>query len=251
MKSIIYLLILLICPWHLAYGVDYLPQDFISHYKLYRDDTKVGEMTRIFRHHNNGYSLVSESRTTGLISVFYKDNMMEKTTWTMQGQKFIPLEYEYHRDRKKKKRSVKINFDHDKGLIKTDVNGSSWEMPIKGEVFDKLLYQLAIMAKLNHQERIEAFTVADGGKTKIYSFTNLGNEVIETPLGKLHATKLSRQKSGKNEKLTLWFAKEYGYLPVKVESISEDDVRITALIDSYSNNLQEFDTSSSNSMGGR
>ena len=76
------------------------------------------------------------------------------------------------------------------------------------------------------------YMVADGGKTKNYNFEMIGEEIINTPLGKLETIKLVRFKPNSLRKSTLWCAKKLEFLPIKVEKIGKDGKIIVALINS-------------------
>lgn len=206
---------------------------FSSTYNLSRENTLIGEMSRSVRKQDNTYIFLSESKTTGLIALFYKDVMKEESRWRMESSQFIPLTYRYHRSRKKKERQVDIDFDWGNGRIVTNVNGDNWSMPIEENIFDKLLYQIAIMQELKAGKPVSEFKVADGGKIKTYYFKNLGEEILDTPMGEFSTVKLERYKSNNAKKLTFWCAKDLGYLPVKVENIDKEGKTVTAVIKEY------------------
>jgi hypothetical protein len=68
-------------------------------------------------------------------------------------------------------------------------------------------------------------------KIKTYHFDYLGEELIDTPIGRFNTIKISRKKPGKKENNILWCANELNYLPIKVENIDEDGSITTAMID--------------------
>jgi len=67
----------------------------------------------------------------------------------------------------------------------------------------------------------------DGAKIKTYKLKDLGEESIDTPVGKFNTRKFSRLKSGNKDRITLWCAEELYFLPIKIESIDDDDGSIT------------------------
>ena len=59
----------------------------------------------------------------------------------------------------------------------------------------------------------------------------ISREVITTPLGKIEAIKLTRERSRpKDRKTTLWCAPSLNYLPVMLEHIEKDGTVFTAKI---------------------
>jgi hypothetical protein len=71
-----------------------------------------------------------------------------------------------------------------------------------------------------------SYTVVDGAKIKTYKLQYLGDETVDTPIGKFNTMKFSRRRPGKKESITLWCAEDLHYLPIKVES-KDDDGAIT------------------------
>ena len=212
---------------------DIVPVLFEANYSIKIKGAKVAEMTRKFSKLDNGnYQYHSETVTTGIVSLFRKDRIVETSHWYLDNPEFIPLNYFYDHSGSKKKRKVNISFDWDNNRITNSIDGSSWKMPAEPRVLDKLLYQLAIMYDLQAGGKNLSYTVADGGKTKIYNFEYLGEETIKTPLGALETVKLERHKPNSRRKSTLWCARDLSYLPVKVENIEKDGRVTVALIQS-------------------
>lgn len=207
------------------------PTLFEADYSIHMKGARVARMKRRFHQLDSGiYQYHSETRTTGLISIFRKDRIVETSNWQLQNQKLIPVEYYYSHSGGKKDRLVNISFDWENKRITNSIDGSSWKMPTSPNVMDKLLYQLALMYDLQAGRIPLHYTVADGGKTKTYNFEILGEELLETPLGEFQTLKLERHKPNSKRKSILWCATQLEYLPVKVENIEKDGRVSVALI---------------------
>lgn len=211
-----------------------LPASFQAEFLLYTKGMKVARMEREYSQSPDGeYLYRSETQTTGLISLFRNDLILEETKWMLEGGILKPVHYSYSHTRTKKERQVTIDFNWKKGQITNSINGESWNMPVEPGTLDKLLYQLAIMRDLKEGKSPISYTIADGGKIKTYNFELLGEEMLETPLGELHTLKLSRNKPNSRRETTLWCALELDYLPVRVENIESDGRKTIAVIHSY------------------
>jgi len=222
----------LLCAFGHAAAAE-LPGTFEAHYSLYRTGAKVAEMLRVFERLDNGrYRYRSETRTTGVFSLFRKDHVIEESNWLFRNGELRPLEYLYDHSGGKKDRNVAVTFDWDAQKITNTVNGQSWRMPTEPKVMDKLLYQLAIMHDLKSGRAPLAYTVADGGKIKTYDFELLGNEIISTPLGELDTVKVSRVRKDSRRETVFWCAEKLHFLPVRVENIETDGGKTTVVIDS-------------------
>jgi hypothetical protein len=207
--------------------------DFKANYALYYKGMKVAKMERRFsRTDDGGYLYFSNTETAGLISLFRDDRITEESRGQMHGNSVRPMRYEYSHTGSKKQRQVSIRFDWDKNEIINLVNGSAWKMDLEPGVLDKLLYQFLIMQDLNAGKRHLSYLIADGGKTKIYRFELQGEEIINTPLGKLQTIRLIRYRPNKKRETTLWCARDLHYLPVKVKNVEKDDRVTVAIIQS-------------------
>ena len=82
---------------------------------------------------------------------------------------------------------------------------------------DKLSYQLQLRKDLINKQTLEAYQIADGGHLKTYTFEVIGDEVIETPLGKMDTIHIKRIREGKKRFTHIWLAKKWDYLIVKLE----------------------------------
>ena len=209
--------------------------EFNVNYDVYRSGIKIARMQRSFSRLEGGNLLYrSETNVTGLVSMFRKDKIIEASTWQLNDGKIIPQLYEYQHTGIKDERSVTVEFDWTQNQITNSINGSSWMMPTAEGILDKLLYQFSIMLDLRAGKSHMTYTIADGGKEKIYVFEPLGEEIIDTPLGKLRTVKLIRHRPDDSDRQSIvWSAPEMGYLPIKFENI-DDGVKTVVLINSYS-----------------
>lgn len=220
---------------HATLAGDAIPTPFEASYSLRVMGTKFASMKRSFSRLPSGeYFYLSETNTTGLASLLYKDTIVEQSTWLLDNGKIKPVQYSYDRSGGKKIRKVTIEFDWVSGMISTSVNGAAWHMPVRENIMDKLLYQLAIMHDLVQGRKNIDYVIADGGKIKTYHFEFLGEEQLDTALGVFKTLKLERHKPNSRDKTTLWCAQALNYLPVKVENIEKNGRKTTAIIESLS-----------------
>ncbi len=230
-KRHLFLLYLLsIAPF--SYASNEIPGFFEVKYTLYSDGMKAGIMERqFFKQKDGNYEFRSETRTTGLISLFKKIHIMEESKWEFVDASFKPLLYKYQHSKNKKNREVEISFDWSKQKITNRVNDSVWHMDTEEGILDKLLYQLTIMSDLKSGTVPASYTIADGGKIKYYEFEHLTDEEIETPLGKFKTIKLARHKPNSKQETMLWCAYDLEFLPVKVINKEKDGRLTTAIIE--------------------
>ncbi|MDQ3564169.1 MAG: DUF3108 domain-containing protein [Pseudomonadota bacterium] len=210
-----------------------IPQPFSVSYSLHTNGLKVGESVRALEKDKNGrYVFRSESRSSGILTLFLNDHVIEKSTWSLSGEDIHPLRYIYRQSGSKNSVQT-VRFDWRAKTIDNREDNKTWRLRLTPNLFDKLVYQIAIMRDLAAGKRSFAYQIVDGGEIKDYRFAYLGEEVVDTPLGKIRAVRLERRKEKNNSKrsTTFWCAIRWRYLPVRVETISKNGRRITALIE--------------------
>lgn len=215
-----------------AAGASPWPTHFSAAYHLYNRGMKVAEMVRTMESAADGEFLFrSDTRTTGLFALVRKDRIVEESRWRFADGEPQSLSYSYTRTGHKA-RKVAVQFNQDTRRITNTINGESWLMPAEPEVVDKLLYQFALMSDLRTGDTSLDYTVADGGKVKVYEIEPLGEESVRTPLGDVPALKFRHQKVGDDRLTTIWCAPRYQYLPVQVEYEDKDGNRVRAVLQS-------------------
>jgi len=209
-----------------------LPVPFEASYKIFKKGTEVAVMKRSLSQIDNGdFIYRSETKSTGLVSIFYKLHILEESHWHLQDQQLKPLVYSFIRIKKKKESNKKTVFDWKINQANFVDNGIKSSFDLEPGMTDKLLYQINIMRDLKMGRHPTTYTVVDGMKIKTYHFEHLGEELIDTPIGRFNTIKFARQKPGKKEKIILWCANELNYLPIRVDSIDDDGSITTAMID--------------------
>ena len=209
------------------------PPRFTAEYNVYNRGVKVAEMRRGMQATSDGnFVFRSDTHTTGLFSLLRKDRIAEESTWHVADGSIRSLAYTYTRSGGSKNRNVAVRFDWDARRITNTINGDSWLMPAVPQVVDKLLYQFALMTDLRSGGKDLNYTVADGGKIKIYEIEPLGEESVKTPLGRLQSMKFRHQKLGDDRITTLWCAPRFQYLPVQVEYQEKDGSKVLVVLQS-------------------
>ena len=165
-------------------------------------------------------------------SFFAEINESVYFQWT--GEKVIPITYHFKRSGwAVNNRRATLEFNWKENKVLNDVQGVPWSMAIPKGAIDKLGYQLQLRLDLKSGKQDLRYQVADGGHLKEFSFERHGEETLSTELGNVTAiiVKKVRTESDKRES-TLWFAKEWDYLLVKLTQIESDGERYEISIES-------------------
>jgi hypothetical protein len=131
----------------------------------------------------------------------------------------------------KKEKQLTMLFDWSAMTVHIDDKKQPWTLKLKPNTLDKLVYQIALMRDLNKNKQKLDYTIADGGKLKIYNIGMVGEETLKTTLGEIDTIKFTRVKNvDSKRKTTLWCSPKLGYLPVQIEHVDKDGSTFTAVL---------------------
>ncbi len=174
----------------------------------------------------------SRSETAGAGALIRDVYVTERSESELHENAFRPLRYNYDRQAGNANRSVQVAFDWRDNVVENTAEGHTWRMQVPPGTLDKLNYLLALMGDLALGRRDMRYTIADGGKLKIYEMRAAGTEVLETALGRLDTLKVRRLRDAEYGEATLWCAPALGYLPVKLENRDRDGRLVSMYIES-------------------
>lgn len=114
-------------------------------------------------------------------------------------------------------------FDWSRGMIEARGRREG-EIPLHGQLFDPLSYQLALRCDIAQGRDQVDYGVVRGTKLKRYRFRRVGNESLDTPLGTLDTVVVERVHD-EERSTRLWFATDLNHLMVRLEEQDpEDDI---------------------------
>jgi Protein of unknown function (DUF3108) len=186
---------------------------FTVAYSLSRHGLRFATMTRqLSRQANGDYIFESQSRATGVARLLVYGEITEQSRWSLSGNRVYCQSYSYVRTGKKPK-TVTLRFDWSNGLVLGNKGKENWRFDARPE----LSYQIAIMSDLQAGKRVLEYAFVDEERIKTYRFEAVGEEALETPIGKLKTVKLERTNEKPNRSTTLWCASSLAYLPVRLD----------------------------------
>lgn len=160
------------------------------------------------------------------VDSFFAD-INESVYFQWHDGRVVPITYHYKRSSwAVSNRRATLEFNWKEHKVLNDVQGIPWSMEIPDDAIDKLGYQLQIKLDLMNGKRDLVYQVADGGYLKTFHFAIQGEETIQTELGEVTAVVVKKVRSESDKRdSTLWFAKEWEYLLVKLIQVESDGER--------------------------
>lgn len=171
----------------------------------------------------------AESEPVGLASWFFGDHRIhEKSVLKQVEEMVIPLEYRYVHEGSDKNRNEHYQYHWARNVAAVYSRGEEKTLRIPAGTLDNSSLQLALIQDAGKGAAKTRHPVISRGELKTYTFSNLGEETIETPLGRFETVKLQRRKDDEeNTTYTTWHAPKLHYLPVKVENRENGDVMLS------------------------
>lgn len=137
--------------------------------------------------------------------------------WNVQQQQTIPKRYFYKRNGIGKDRNDQLVFDWDKLIISNKIRNIDTPLDATKHIQDSLSYQIQLRQDLIAGKKNMSYNISNREKIRQYQFDVVGEEVLDTPLGKVNAIKVKRQHDNNNVETIAWFAKDFQYLLVRLQ----------------------------------
>lgn len=188
------------------------PKVFDNQYKAKLYGFNIIVTNRLTKTTNNQYDLLF--KFDSMIGTITETSQMQ---WDQAKQTIKPLHYVYKRRGLGKDRDADLTFDWNKKTVINKVQQTNWQMDIAQRVQDKLSYQIQLQQDLINGQTNFSYQIADGGHLKEYKFITLGEEVLETPLGKVNTVKVKRSRDNDKRVTYAWLAKDWNYLLVRLQ----------------------------------
>lgn len=188
------------------------PKTFDNQYKAKLYGFNITVTNRLTKHADNHYDLLF--KFDSMIGNITETSSMQ---WDQAKQTIKPLHYVYKRRGLGKDRDADLTFDWNKKTVTNKVQQTNWKMDITQRVQDKLSYQIQLQQDLISGQKNFSYQIADGGHLKEYTFATLGEEILDTPLGKVNTVKVKRSRDNDKRVTYAWLAKDWNYLLVRLQ----------------------------------
>ncbi len=209
---------------------DYKLAPYKISYLLERGDITVGIGDFELKTDGDNYLYSSAARAKGFLAkIILGDKVItEYSAGTITDGIPRPRSYRYNQGEDDKRNQI-IDFNWLTNQAEASYKFKTEQVPLIGEVHDKLSMQLAAMqavAKGAEAGELE-FKVVDRRDLDTYNFSVVGKQPVKVNGTSYSAVVLKRQAS--DREATFWVAPQLGYAIVKFEQKKEDDpvIRLT------------------------
>ena len=201
-----------------------VPRAIAAHYDVYMNGVRVAEMTETFESANGEYRLVSESHAVGLLALFHRRPARFVSRGLLTPSGLRPQRFEGQRGDQESRR-VRGEFDWTADRLTIEHDGRTDHLPLPSGTQDRLsvMYQFMFLAPAGPGELTISMT--NGRKLDRYRYTVQPGADVDTPLGRLSAVHLVRQRRPDENATELWLSRDHRHLPVKMTIVEEDGSR--------------------------
>ncbi|HDZ56239.1 MAG TPA: DUF3108 domain-containing protein [Pseudomonas xinjiangensis] len=149
--------------------------------------------------------------------------LTEESTLRLYEDTVQPLEYKYERRGLGRSREATLDFDWAANAVTGEYKGEQFTLDTEPGLLDKTTYQLALQRDLMAGKTDMHYRVVDGDDIEDYYFRVTGEDRVTTRVGQFNAVEVERvREAGSKRQTTLWFAKDWQYLLVRLKQIETD-----------------------------
>jgi len=188
-------------------------------FEILRKGGRAGVERQKFQVADDGsYLLESVIEPKGLLALALSD-LTQKSAGVVTEKGLRPLNYLYQYGRNTDK-AQKADFDWQTGIVSMGTSTKRRTAELREGAQDMLsfMYQFMFVPPLQEMQ----LAITNGKKLRVYDYQFEGEETLETKAGKLRSWHIGRSSGKGEEKIELWLAVDYHYLPVKISNTEED-----------------------------
>lgn len=121
-------------------------------------------------------------------------------------------------------KEISHDFDWNAKKVTGSDRGNPVSLTLNRGLLDKSTYQLVLQKDVADGKQSMSYQVLDGDEIDTYDFRVLGSENVRTRAGLIEAIKVERVRdpTQSSRKTVLWFAKDWGYLLVRLHQVEKD-----------------------------
>ncbi len=193
-----------------------------------KGDDKVGSASRSLELLSNGqWQLAMQSK---IKYFFFKDKRQETSRFEVIDHQIYPIQYQRLADSSFKDSNLIQQFDWSTGHETGSFKKQNWNIELPNGALDQLTQLLAVRGQLLMQKPLVPVQISYRGGIRIHDFKVVGEEVLETPMGKIKTAKIQLDEKARKRQTNFWLAIDNNMLPVQIQRIKKgkEEARLVA-----------------------
>lgn len=205
------------------------PTSIAASYDVYQNGLPVAVVQETFEKDGAQYRIVSESNPAGLLALFVRTRIKIHSRGAVTPAGLRPEQFDYGRLDDASK-NVSAAFDWQAQQLHLTFDGRNETIALPQDTQDRvsLMYQFMFLPA----EKLSdfAFHMTNGRKIEPYRYHLAGTELIDTPLGKLNALRLVKQREPGDNAVEVWLAPDRRFFPVRLLILENDGSKFEQVI---------------------
>jgi len=197
---------------------DAIAAPFQADYVVYRNGSELGQASMSLSALPDGqWLLETHTRGTRGLAAMAGVEIVERSTFAWRGDvpELSAYDYRQRMSFRNRERSLRLSDDGASITSRQDAK-KTWQLRREPDVIDRHAVVLALARKVAADRPELSFRVADRDDIETQRYRRAGDETVSVPAGTFKAVRIDRIREKPGRETTTWFAKEIGFLPVKV-----------------------------------
>ncbi|KAA2284863.1 DUF3108 domain-containing protein [Arenimonas fontis] len=212
------------------------PQAFQADYDVYRNGARVGQGSIGLRRLPDGrWEMLTRSEAAGGLAGLAGVRREERSLLAWTGRGFETIEYTMRQKAAWKERQESLRVDAAGRVVRSAWKEQRMDLPYRPGVLDRQAVAAALMAALENGRETGTLglPVASRGSLEQQDYRFAARVRLRTAIGELRAVRVERGDRDGGRLTRMWFAREHGWLPLRIKQYEEDgevvDMRIARL----------------------
>lgn len=205
------------------------PRKLSASYSVSLNGLPVAVINEQFESEGNAYRIISESNTVGIAALFRKQSVTLVSTGQLLKAGLRPQRFEGHNRGRDTRQAVAV-FDWPGQLLTLSYDEKTETAVLVPGTQDRisLMYQFMFFDFSRLQQLEVAMT--NGRKLDKYRYLITADTEIDTPLGRISALHLVKQREYDDASTEIWLSPQHHYFPVKVLIVESDGSRYEQIL---------------------
>jgi len=174
----------------------------------------------------NQYVFSSRLLPNLLGGLFTSDQAEDSSNFLFEEGVIKPLQFTSEDGSKNTEKDIRYQFDLINLQVKGHAKDQDFTLTVPRGVQDRLSIQLNASLALQANKDPGKLVMLEKDELQEYSITRQGTERISTAAGQFDSVILKSVRNGSDRVTRYWYAKDFGYIPVRAERTTKDKTDI-------------------------
>ena len=175
------------------------------------DQAPIGRVVHRFERDGKRYLIRSTTMATGIASLFVTGRYVQESRGTLTDEGLQPEHFSVRRGRVERTESADFDWPSARATVSADGSSRDWVLRAGAQDQLSVLHQMSLLLSAPPL----SVMVTNGRRFFDMAIEIVGHEAVETGLGFVQTIHVRSQREG-DFRMDVWFAPDYGNLPVKV-----------------------------------